>query len=429
MGMIIVKIFIYSIRVYHSMMRSENRGPKLLLMGYNGTNNTGSEARLVSIIEDVRAVMGPSCEITIPSLNPEYLRRYITEGPNLHIKKMPSIYYFFLRRLVKKHDMTILVEGSCYMDTWASPLLWAFLCTSKFSHRFGKPSLAYAVDSGGLSEKNKRKVVHIASKTDLIITRTPACASHLKTLGITAPIEVTADCAFTYRSHAADEDLLFRVWEDSKRGVVGFAPLNFHLWPVVLRLFDKKKYCYRWPYYFSHSNDRDTAEEKLVAGWAKQAERVIKKHHKSVALICMEQLDEPIAQKILTRISSPEQVRIFSSRDYNASQMTSILRSCDLIVTSRYHASVLTLSARIPQIALGHDTRLKRLYQDLGLYEDYYIQEGLSDAWKVVSEKADSLLADPKLQKEKIGQGYESQLRLAQKNQELLKDFVAGHGF
>jgi polysaccharide pyruvyl transferase WcaK-like protein len=223
--------------------------------------------------------------------------------------------------------------------------------------------------------------------------------------------------------------MLFRVWEDSKRGVVGFAPLNFHLWPVVSRLFDKKKYCYRWPYYFSHSQDRSAAEEKLVAGWAKQVERVIKKHRKSVALICMEQLDEPIAQKILKRIPSPEHVRIFSSRDYNASQMASILRGCDLLATSRYHASVLSLSAQVPQIALGHDTRLKRLYQDLDLYKDYYIQEGSADAWKVVSEKVDSLLADSKLQKEKIGQGYENQLRLARKNQELLRDFVAGHGF
>ena len=32
---------------------------KVMLMGYNGANNTGSETRLISIIEDVRKVLGP----------------------------------------------------------------------------------------------------------------------------------------------------------------------------------------------------------------------------------------------------------------------------------------------------------------------------------------------------------------------------------
>ena len=40
---------------------------KVLLVGYNGANNTGSEARLIAIIEDVRAVLGPEVHITVPT--------------------------------------------------------------------------------------------------------------------------------------------------------------------------------------------------------------------------------------------------------------------------------------------------------------------------------------------------------------------------
>ena len=40
--------------------------PKVLLVGYNGANNTGSEARLLSIIEDVRAILGPKAIISVP---------------------------------------------------------------------------------------------------------------------------------------------------------------------------------------------------------------------------------------------------------------------------------------------------------------------------------------------------------------------------
>ena len=60
-------------------------GLKVLMFGYNGANNTGAEALLLADIADVRAVLGPDAVITIPTLNPANLRRYVQEGPNLCI--------------------------------------------------------------------------------------------------------------------------------------------------------------------------------------------------------------------------------------------------------------------------------------------------------------------------------------------------------
>jgi hypothetical protein len=72
------------------MIETDNTPPKVLLVGYNGANNTGSEARLLSIIEDVRSVLGPHTEITVPTLNEENLRRYLKEDEHLHIAPIPS---------------------------------------------------------------------------------------------------------------------------------------------------------------------------------------------------------------------------------------------------------------------------------------------------------------------------------------------------
>ncbi|MCE7697528.1 MAG: hypothetical protein K8E24_001265 [Methanobacterium paludis] len=83
--------------------------PKVLLVGYNGANNTGSEARLISIIKDVRAVLGPNVCITIPTLNEKNLRRYIKEEANLKIVPIPSIFFFALRKLVKEHDRSMWI--------------------------------------------------------------------------------------------------------------------------------------------------------------------------------------------------------------------------------------------------------------------------------------------------------------------------------
>ena len=60
--------------------------PRILLVGYNGANNTGAEAKLLVIINEIRSVLGPDACITVPSLNEVNLRRYLQEGPNLKIR-------------------------------------------------------------------------------------------------------------------------------------------------------------------------------------------------------------------------------------------------------------------------------------------------------------------------------------------------------
>ena len=44
--------------------------PKVLLVGYNGANNTGAEALLLADIEDVRAVLGRRCRDHHPHAQP-----------------------------------------------------------------------------------------------------------------------------------------------------------------------------------------------------------------------------------------------------------------------------------------------------------------------------------------------------------------------
>ena len=76
-----------------SRENSDKTIKKVLLMGYNGANNTGSETRLISIIKDVRRVLGQDVIITIPTLNEKNLRRYIKEDSTLKIAPIPSIFF------------------------------------------------------------------------------------------------------------------------------------------------------------------------------------------------------------------------------------------------------------------------------------------------------------------------------------------------
>ena len=403
--------------------------PRVLLVGYNGANNTGSEARLLSIIDDVRAVLGPNALITVPTLNEKNLRRYLKEGRHLRIAPMPSIFFAAIKRMVREHDLVMLVEGSCYMDTWTSALLWLFLWSTRQAHALGKVSVAYAVDAGRLSPTNAKLVKREASKTDLIITRTQAAAERLKELGVTAPIEVTADAAFPFEPMEEDRNFMRLDWPQAEGGVAGLSVMDFHLWPVVIRPFGRREHCYKWPYYFSRSSERCRRSRELAASWAAEADRIVEKHGLSIALIAMEELDGPLAQAVLAGMKHPERARIYSSNELNASRMTAVLRSLDLLVASRYHAAVLSLAGQVPQVALGHDPRLESFYEDLGIRDDFFVRHPDPQAFRKVAERVDRLMADPNPVRQLLKKGNAEHLERVRRNRRLLRELIRGRGW
>jgi polysaccharide pyruvyl transferase WcaK-like protein len=413
--------------------------PRILLIGYNGANNTGAEALLLADLADVRAVFGSDAPITIPALEPANLRRYVGEEAGVRIERLPTIFPGTVRRLARSHDLVMLVEGSAYMDTWASALLWYFLWATHCAAVRHTPCLAYAVDAGQLRPRNQRLVGRYASETDLIVTRSAAAAERLRSWGVTAPIEVTADNAFRFDPRPEDERWLRDAWPDAGPAPIGIAAVDLFLWPVVIRPFGRRADRYRWPYSFNRTPARRRASQRLAAGYARLADRVVEQHGRSVALICMEELDEAIARMILARMRRPDRARIFSSRELDASKMTVLLRSLGGLVTSRYHASVLSMAAGVPQVGVGHDLRLRTLFDELGL-SPHFVGPGtdgdlagdiarLDAMVERVSASLDEVLADPAGVRRALLDGYRSHLHDARRNRELLRTYAAGHNW
>jgi polysaccharide pyruvyl transferase WcaK-like protein len=403
--------------------------PKVLLIGYNGANNTGAEALLQADIEDVRAVFGGDALLTVPALkDPANLRRYLHEGPNLRIVPMSSIFLAPTRRLVREHDLVVLVEGSAYMDTWTSALLWYFLWATRCAHHEGKPCVAYAVDAGQLRPRNQRLVRRVASTTDLIVARSTAAAERLREWGVTAPIEWTADNAFTYEPRPEDRQWAGAIWPEAQPPL-GIAAVDFYRWPVVIRPWGKAEDRYWWPYYFSSSPERRSASADLARAYARLADRMIEDHDRPVALICMEELDEPIAAAIHREMANPDRARVFSSREHDASRMTALLRSLGVLVTSRYHASVLSLAGEVPQLAVGHDLRLRTLYAELGLEQEYFFTPDGHQVFDRLTEAVEGLVTDPVVVRDRLRAGNETHVAAARRNRELLREFAVAHGW
>ncbi len=400
--------------------------PRILLVGYNGANNTGAEAKLLVSINEIRSVVGPDACITVPSLNEANLRRYLTETPTLKIEPVrPSLFFVDIRKLVKENDLILLVEGSCYMDTWGSALLWYYLLATRYAHFMKKPCIAYSVDAGAAGRFNSWLIRREASKTNLILSRTQKAAERLEKWGVKAPIEVTADNAFAFNPNPADEGLLPRVWPEASH-VVGVAAEDIYVWPVQIRLWDRKRHCYRWPYYYNHSKPSREKSDLLARVLAVQADEIIKEYDKDVALLSMEGLDAGFANKIQQLMKHVDRTKVFTSSEYNASQMTSILRSLDLLITSRYHAAVLSLPNQVPQTAIGHDLRIKDLYTDLDMSELFIDHEDPLRFWEL-SNNVEDVFDHYNSIKDKLQKGYEEYREREERNPQLFKAFLETH--
>ena len=402
--------------------------PRVLVVGYNGANNTGAEALLLADVADLRAVLGPDVRLTVPSLSIANLRRYLPESTTVRIVRMPTLFFAKVWRLVARHDLVVLVEGSTFMDSWGSALLSYFLWTARCAQLLGKPCLAYAVDAGELCPRNRRRTGRVASGMDLIVTRAAASGERLRACGVATRIEVTADNAFTFEPDPADANLLEKAWPEARGGVVGLAAVDFYLFPGVFAPFARKKDLYKWPYAFSRSRERTRAAAALAQEYADFADWLVTERKRSVALICMEELDGALAEDVRRRMRYGDLARVFSSREYTASQMTSLLRGLDLLVTSRYHAAVLSLARQVPQVAVGHDLRLRSLYDELGL-QSLFVDPLTPMLSETLKGHAARLLGNPAPARDLLRRGYDEHVARARRNRDHLRDFVERFGW
>lgn len=77
----------------------------------------------------------------------------------------------------------------------------------------------------------------------------------------------------------------------------------------------------------------------------------------------MERLDEKACLDLRGRLRSES--ALFLSGDHSASVMTGVLRELSALVTSRYHAAVLSMETGCPIVAVSMDERLDNLMKEL----------------------------------------------------------------
>lgn len=118
--------------------RQRGQKLKILLVGYNGARNTGADARVVALVDQLLEEYGEDkISLTVMALHADNVRGYFPEC--VRILQFPTFFCWALFRAASEHHAAILCEGSTLTHTFADALSMFFCQAAGIMHRQQKP--------------------------------------------------------------------------------------------------------------------------------------------------------------------------------------------------------------------------------------------------------------------------------------------------
>lgn len=374
---------------------------KVLLVGYNGARNTGADVRTASIARQLKQIYGPDqIEITVMALDPEGLRPYFDEDVNLY--GFTTAFLLPLYRACSVHHAVVIAEGSVLKGTFADALTLYFCEACGIMRSQHKPCVAYGAEAGHMDAFLQKTAADLCSDTYFIV-RSEASMKVVQSLGLQG--HSGTDAAWCYDGAVSDEkaqEWLQAAGWDGKKTCIGAAVIDAFCWPVrssLIRYITRRtKGCYDKWYYFSQSADRTRALERYIDRIADTVNSICREDDMFPVVIGMEQLDADVCRRLQAKLERP--CAMLLSAEENVDLMTGVLRQMDVLVTSRYHAAVLSMDHGIPIVAVSMDERLDSLMTECGFADRYLFHTTDADSGDRLCEA----VRDAKVYREEIAE-------------------------
>ncbi|MCR5394865.1 MAG: polysaccharide pyruvyl transferase family protein [Bacteroidales bacterium] len=349
---------------------------RILLVGYNGARNTGADARVVALVRQIEDALGDRPhQLSVMTLSRENLAGYFS--PQVQLVRVSSLFFFTLLRAASTHHVAVLCEGSTLTRTFADALTLFFCEAAGIMRRQGKPCIAYGSEVGQIDGWLARVCSTTCRDTHFMV-RTQPSLQHLQQLGLRGHLGTDTAWPFTLSDGGAwaRERLMADGW-DGVRPLLGVAVVNPFCWPVRPSLWRWARALltgdhrgqYDLMYFFADGPSRRQQFQHYISQVATAVNDWSRRTGAMVVLLGMEQLDAEACQLLAGRLEGPH--ALYTSRTHDVYQMTGLLRQLDWLVTSRYHAAVLSMPQAVPVVAVSMDGRLDGLMQETGLSADY----------------------------------------------------------
>jgi polysaccharide pyruvyl transferase WcaK-like protein len=346
---------------------------KLLFAGYSGTRNTGADVRVEEMIRQIRFLLGDElAELSITTIDPELTRGYFRTVTQLHL---PQIFPRFVFDTVHEVHGVIACEGSMFKSKFANALSALMAGALGVAVAENKLAIAYGGEAGAMDPALQRLVKRYC-RDALVICRNEASQRVLGELGV--PTRPGTDTAWTFRPAppSVGEGMLRSAGWDGEQEVVAICPINAFWWPVKpdvakgVARFATGAYAdaHYSSVYFHHSGEEvDRAQEAYVRALADGLRRYLAEHDAFPILVGMEKLDRRACDQLAELFGRP--LPTFVSDEYDMFEMVSLLRRCDLLLSSRYHAIVCSMPGQVASAGVTMDERIANLMDDRGTPE------------------------------------------------------------
>ncbi|MCC8141028.1 MAG: hypothetical protein LIO56_00585 [Lachnospiraceae bacterium] len=259
------------------------------------------------------------------------------------------------------------------------------------------------------------------------IARTQKSLDYIQRMGLAG--HLGTDTAWKFDSTSYEKWAVTQLKQSGWDGVsplLGIAPINPFWWPVKPSLVkwlranfsgDHSLQFQLW-YFFSWSTQRKQQFDDYLEALALSVNEFTAKHPCHVVILGMEQLDTDAVSRLTSKLNVP--VSSFLSSDYDGYQMAALLRQLSWLITSRYHAEVLSTAGNVPSVAISMDERLDNIMQEMDMGRFQLLHADDADLPAKLADSLEYIQSHPEQIKENIG----NQLERCQNTFEEMGDFL-----
>lgn len=341
---------------------------RLLMAGYSGARNTGADARVEEMLRQIRHLLGDAVALSVLTIDPEQTRGYFQGAEQLHL---PLVFPAYLARTVRRFHGVVACEGSMFKSRFANALSTMMVGALGLATAEGKLAIGYGGEAGRMDPSLEAMVRRYCGDAQ-IIARNTASVSTLGALGISA--HAGTDTAWTLDVPTEPGQQVLRAggW-DGAAPVVAICPINPFWWPVrpdvgrgLGAWLTGRAPASRYRSIYFHRDDDEVRrkQRRYLSALADGARRFQAETGAFVVLVGMEAVDRRAVSALADHFPRPPLQVVSDTHDVSA--MVSLLRSCDAILSSRYHALVCSMPAQVPSAGVSMDERIANLMDDRG---------------------------------------------------------------
>lgn len=336
------------IGIYEKILKDyyDEKNYDVVMSGYYGFNNSGDDALLTAIINNLREYKEDVRILTL-SKNPKQTQKlFKVDAINRFnpFKIIPSL---------KKSKLFLNGGGTLIHDATSSHSLYYYLYLMNLAKKLGLKLVVYANGIGPFKPKNEKIAAFVTKKADLITLRDELSQTELRRIGVdNENVFVTADPAITLSS-CPDFETLKLMKEHGIEKDEKYMAVSVRGWNKCDKLFEAK-----------------------LAGIC---DYVYEKYNIKTIFITMRPSEDLIiSQNILSKMAHKGYI---IETEQSAEKLMGIISKCHLVIGMRLHSLIYATTMCVPLIGVIYDPKIKG-------FLDYINQDMLLDATNIDFEKA-----------------------------------------